>query len=63
MINHVQSLEDSVIALSDNEDRTMEQKKEKIIAMKTIRKRQNKEEEQKKKVIQVQTNQIIGTKN
>ena len=47
MMNHVQSIEDNVIALPDNEDGTMEQKKTKRIATKIKRKRQNKEEEQK----------------
>ena len=47
MMNYIQILEDSVTALSDNEDVTTEQKKGKIIAKKIKRERQNKDEEQK----------------
>ena len=42
MINYIQSLKDSIIKFSDNEDGTTEQKKSKRIAKKIKRKRQKK---------------------
>ena len=47
MMSRIQSLEDTLIALSDNEDGTTQQKKTKILAKKIKRKGQSKDKEQK----------------